>query len=238
MSFLTPYFSLLTDNQLQISAAQGSQFAKQVAGDFNPIHDPESSRFCVPGDLLFALTLQRFGVRTAMSFQFLELVAGDAKLVFPALADDREVELSVLNERGRSVMDVQYHGDVGHEQTQIESVVREYVAFSGRNFPHILLPLLKQHEVMVNPSRPLVIYERMAFELAHLDFDNVALELSNTSLEVAGKRGRVVLEFVFKHQGKEIGTGSKSLLLSGLRPYDEVVMNQVKEDYMARVNAA
>lgn len=238
MSFLTPYFSTLNDKQLQISATQGSQFAKQVAGDFNPIHDPESSRFCVPGDLLFALTLQRFGVHTAMSFQFLELVAGDAVLTFPSPVSDPELELSVENERGRSVMDVQYKGDAGYEQAQIESVVREYVAFSGRNFPHILLPLLKQHEVMVNPNRPLVIYERMAFELAHLDFGEVALELSNTSLEVNGKRGRVVLEFVFKHEGKEIGTGSKSLVLSGLRPYDEGVMNQVRDDYMARVNAA
>ena len=33
---------------------QASDFAKQVASDFNPIHDEDAKRFCVPGDLLFS----------------------------------------------------------------------------------------------------------------------------------------------------------------------------------------
>ncbi|RBP48702.1 DUF3581 family protein [Arenicella xantha] len=237
MSFLDPYHSSISANQIQVSADQGSQFAKQVAGDYNPIHDPDSSRFCVPGDLLFALTLQKYGIHTSMGFQFLELVAGDAILNFPEVEPSDEVSFAVENERAKPVMAVQYQGDAGHQQAQIESVIREYVAFSGRNFPHILLPLIKQHDVMVNPKRPLVIYERMSFELDHLDFDHVELELSGTELEVTGKRGRAILEFVFKHQGAEIGTGSKVLVLSGLRPYEEAVMNQVRDDYLARVNA-
>ena len=38
--------------------------AKQVCNDYNPIHDIESKRFCVPGDLLFALTLNNFGSKS------------------------------------------------------------------------------------------------------------------------------------------------------------------------------
>ena len=46
-----------TDRSMQFSQQQASQFAKGVAGDFNPIHDVGGKRFCVPGDLLFACLL-------------------------------------------------------------------------------------------------------------------------------------------------------------------------------------
>ena len=50
-----------------ISATQASRFAKEVAGDFNPIHNPDARRFCVPGDLLFALLLSHFGLSRQLS---------------------------------------------------------------------------------------------------------------------------------------------------------------------------
>ena len=56
--FLTPYFST-EDNQFQFTREQASHFAKKVAADFNPIHDEDNKRFCVPGDLLFAVLLQK-----------------------------------------------------------------------------------------------------------------------------------------------------------------------------------
>ena len=46
-----------------ISAEQASRFAKGVAGDYNPIHNPDARRFCVPGDLLFTLVLVKFGLQ-------------------------------------------------------------------------------------------------------------------------------------------------------------------------------
>ncbi len=56
--FLDPYHCE-EDGFVRVGAEQASQFAKGVADDFNPIHDPDSRRFCVPGDLLFALVLSR-----------------------------------------------------------------------------------------------------------------------------------------------------------------------------------
>lgn len=236
MKLLQPYNTPVDDRRVQISAAQGSQFAKQVAGDYNPIHDPESSRFCVPGDLLFALALGRYGARQSMQFQFLELIAGGSVLTFPELADAGG-SIEIINEREKPVMAMQASGDVIRDNDKIEAIIREYVAFSGHNFPHILLPLIKQHDVMVNPKRPLVIYERMAFELEHMNFETLTLELTASRLDIDGKRGRATLEFEFKDQQNVIGAGSKVLVLSGLRPYDEDVMNQVRDDYLARVAA-
>lgn len=63
-------FHTIQDGCVHISASQASQFAKEVAGDFNPIHDPDARRFCVPGDLLFAVVVSRFGLSRHMTFQF------------------------------------------------------------------------------------------------------------------------------------------------------------------------
>ena len=61
-------FHSVQDGHVVISALQASQFAKEIAGDFNPIHDPDARRFCVPGDLLFAIVLARFGLSENMTF--------------------------------------------------------------------------------------------------------------------------------------------------------------------------
>lgn len=75
-------FHTLTDGRIRISAQQASQFAKRIAGDYNPIHNPDARRFCVPGDLLFALVLARFGLSQRMSFRFLSMVGDGTPLCF------------------------------------------------------------------------------------------------------------------------------------------------------------
>ena len=74
MQFLDSFYTRSGAHQYTVSAEQGSTFAKNIAGDFNPIHDAESKRFCVPGDLLFALALQEYGLHQRMDFQFLDLL--------------------------------------------------------------------------------------------------------------------------------------------------------------------
>lgn len=63
-------FSRQNGAQLSIGADQASDFAKTVSNDFNPIHDPGNRRFCVPGDLLFALAVERYGLAQSMQFHF------------------------------------------------------------------------------------------------------------------------------------------------------------------------
>ena len=59
--FLQNYYSE-ENKKIHFSRQQASRFAKEIAGDFNPIHDPEAKRFCVPGDLLFALVMIVFTI--------------------------------------------------------------------------------------------------------------------------------------------------------------------------------
>ena len=59
---LEKYYNL-EGSKLSFTRQQASDFAKSVAGDFNSIHDVESKRFCVPGDLLFSVIIHHYGLR-------------------------------------------------------------------------------------------------------------------------------------------------------------------------------
>ncbi len=235
MQFLEKYFSLESRNQVLITAQQGSDFAKQVAGDFNPIHDVGSKRFCVPGDLLFAIALHQYGLRQSMTFRFLDMVSADSSLLYPELLslDGATIAYADGKANGKTALDIKASGDTLNEPSAVESMLRKYVAFSGQNFPHILLPLMEQHAVMINPLRPLVIYESMSFDLQTLNFIDLDIKLEETSLDVQGKRGNASLNFSFYASGDEVGRGVKKLVLSGLRPYEANAMNKLRDDYLA-----
>lgn len=228
--FLQSFFSQ-NGNQLSISAEQGSQFAKHVCNDYNPIHDVESKRFCVPGDLLFALTLNNYGLSQQMRFDFSGLVPADKALLFP---EWKGSELSITDSREKLYLNVYREGEVSQEQSAIEHLVRSYVEFSGHSFPYILVPLMQQHQVMINTARPLVMYQSMSLSLDQLDISSPEVKFLDAQMEVDGKRGNVTLQFSIDDGEKAIGHGEKKLVLSGLREYDQQAMDQLILDYEAR----
>ncbi len=236
--FLDEFHDVI-DDRVVVSAEQASRCAKEVAGDFNPIHDPEAKRFCVPGDLLFALALSKYGLSEKMSVSFSGMVGKDKPLILPA-KDDGVIEIK--DDSGKVYTHVDHSGAVSHDATLIEHLIRRYVAFSGRNFPYILVPLLEKHQVMFNPTRPLVIYESMSFQLDTLDIAEPNLELVNSTLDVNGKRGDAHFLFEIRDGDKVVGKGDKKLIVSGLQPYDADVMqgvvdnfNDLKSTYLANL---
>ena len=166
-----------------------------------------------------------------MSFSFKGMVGAAAPLAFP---DTDAPRLEIVNDKGKEFLNVERSGEVSRSPELIESLVRNYVVFSGHNFPGILVPLMAEHNVMINPARPLVIYEGMSFELEHLKFSNPELELAEASLQVSGKRGDVELHFKITDAGLPVGTGLKKLVLSGLREYEEPAMQGMCDLYHAR----
>jgi len=213
-----------------ISAEQASLFAKEVAEDFNPIHDPASKRFCVPGDLLFSLVLSKYGLSQKMCFTFTGMVGKDVALHFPEFT---EQQLDICGDNGKSYLTVERQGEITRDEKLIESLTRDYVAFSGHNYPHILVPLMAEHNVMINPERPLVIYEKMSIDFQHLTFSELSLEISETSLEVNGKRGVAHLYFDIVAANEKVGKGFKKLILSGLREYDAAAVTAMTEKYLS-----
>jgi hypothetical protein len=223
---LEPYLSG-DDPTPCVSAAQGSAFAKDLAGDFNPIHDADNPRFCVPGDLLFALVLTRTGLSSRMAFRFSGMVGADAPLRIETSAE----QVLVRDRAGKTCLSVKRAGPSTHDPALIEALIRRYVAFSGHNFPHFLVPLMQRHGVMINPDRPLVIYEQMSFELSHLDRPPDAIHLTDSALDIAGRRGDARLRFDLTCHGERIGEGAKKLLLSGLRPLDQPALDGLVARY-------
>lgn len=224
------YFQLDGD-KLSFTRQQASDFAKNVAGDFNPIHDVDSKRFCVPGDLLFSVILHHYGLRQRMIFNFSGMVGDDTQLILP-LCDGEH--MAMLDNNGKKYLAIECSGEISNDAELIESLSRNYVEFSSQAFPHILQPLMQQHNVMINPDRPLIIYESMSFELDRLDIKHVKLELASKNLIVNGKRGAVTLEYFILGDGERIGRGCKRMVLSGLREYDGERMAQLVKDYAAR----
>ncbi|EKO3921213.1 MULTISPECIES: DUF3581 domain-containing protein [Vibrio] len=227
---LKPYFSS-AEHQFQFTRQQASHFAKKVAGDFNPIHDEDSKRFCVPGDLLFAVLLKKNGISQKMRFTFSGMVSDGIALH----VENQCSQMSALvDESGKEYLLMQREGEVSHDAVFIEHVIKSYVQFSGMNFPHIMVPLMEQQQVMINCQRPLVIYESMEVEFERLDLSHPEVEFSGATFDVDGKRGVVTLNFTFKDQGQLVGKGIKRMVASGLKPYNQADIDDLVQRFNDR----
>ncbi|WP_019530703.1 DUF3581 family protein [Dasania marina] len=217
--------------QISFTRQQASDFAKNIADDFNPLHDADAKRFCVPGDLLFSLVLAKYGVSQHMQFTFSGMVNDGVELQLPTASS----QLSLKDSVGKEYMNIEQTGDNSSNPQLIDTLTQRYVAFSGHTFPHILQPLLQEQNVMINPDRPMVIYESMLIELERLDVSDIelALNMQQTRLETNGKRGKICLAFTLLSDGIEIGRGEKRMLLSGLKPYDQQAVDNLINNYNA-----
>ena len=223
------------NGKISFSREQASEFAKQVANDFNPIHDPDAKRFCVPGDLLFSIALTKIGLSRRMQVSFADMVTDGVDLTFPAgPLGENGGEFNISDDSDKTYLKLACSGENTQDAQLVENLTRQYVEFSGTAFPHILVPLWQQHDVMINPARPLVIYESMVIELDTLDLPSLTLEATESTLDVQGKRGNVTLNFCFKSGDRVVGRGEKRMVLSGLRAFDQEAVDGVVDFYNAR----
>jgi hypothetical protein len=224
---LKKYYTL-EGSKLSFTRQQASDFAKTIAGDFNPIHDVDSKRFCVPGDLLFSVIIHHYGLRQTMGFSFSGMVGDDVTLILPAT---NAREISIYDENDKKYLDVSTNGEHSSDQTLIDSLTHKYVEFSGHTFPHVLVPLMKANNVMINTERPLVIYDHMRISLDTLDIDSIELTLTEDIFRLYGKRGDVALNYNLLCNGETVGKGQKKMVLSGLREYDQQKIDALIHSY-------
>jgi hypothetical protein len=215
------------DNKILFSRQQASRFAKEIADDFNPLHDVDAKMFCVPGDLLFSVALERLGLSQRMSFIFSGMVTDEA-VIFP---DRDEEKIDITNTGGKSCLTIEREGAITRDLQMIRHLATEYVAFSGKTFPHILVPLMSEQGVMINPNRPMVIYQKMEIELDRVDLANPKLEAADSDFEVLGRKGAVRLEFHIRDNGDLVGCGAKHMSLRGLQPFNDDAMSQLVDEY-------
>lgn len=245
---VTDYFTEY-DSAIAFNEVGASTFAKQVAGDFNPIHDPGSKRFCVPGDLLFSVLLHRYGVGKTTHVVFSGMLNGATKMLLPESIDG---SAHIVDGRERDLLSVFLTGERLGNAEFVATLSEHYVKFSGQTFPDILVPLMKTANVMINPARPLVIYKDMSLvfndaafalfkdrsvdghkqELREPMGDRMSVTLSDTDISVAGRKGLVRLTFDIQVDGQSIGHGEKNLVLSGLREFEEPAMQAIVDQYI------
>ena len=230
--FLKDFYSV-HDGNISIVAEQASMFAKEVAHDFNPLHDVDAKRFCVPGDLLFSLALEKYGLSQNMHFIFSGMVGHGVLLNFP---DTDAEKIDVNDNQGRTYLQIERSGDLNRDSELIESFTRDYVAFSGQNFPYVLVPLLAKENVMFNINRPLVFYESMTLSFHHLDFRKASVEMLEPKMEVNAKRASAFLHFQIKTGEDVVGTGFKKLAISVLSGYKPEPMQAFVDEYLSRKN--
>lgn len=214
--------------KLSFTRQQASDFAKSIAGDFNSIHDVESKRFCVPGDLLFSVIIHHYGLRQTMGFSFSGMVGDDVALILPEV---NAREISIYDEHDKKYLDISSNGTHSRNRDLIDSLTRNYVEFSGHTFPHVLVPLMKEKNVMINTERPLIIYDHMRISLETLDIESVELSLSDSIFRLYGKRGDVALNYDLCCNGEQVGKGQKKMVLSGLREYEQDRIDELIETY-------
>jgi len=227
--FLEPYYND-SEGKVTFTRLQASNFAKRIADDFNPLHNIDSRRFCVPGDLLFSLILTKYGCSEKMHFTFSGMVTDDVTLIMPA----NTPRLSLKGENDKEYLSIEHSGNNSKNSELHENLIRSYVNFSGQTFPHILVPLMEEQGVMINPARPMAMYQSMSLELDRLDLSNIELEFDKekTRFEVNGKRGNVSLAFNLKADQQLIGSGEKHMVISGLKPFEKSAIDKVIEDYI------
>ncbi|MCK5120965.1 MAG: DUF3581 domain-containing protein [Methylococcales bacterium] len=228
--FLKEFYSGVNDCTT-ITAEQGSLFAKEVAGDFNPLHDIEAKRFCVPGDLLFAIVLEKYGLSKKMNFTFTGMLGHGITLDFPE-TDAEQFDINGSN--NKTILQVERNGESITASKTIEALIKDYVAFSGHNFPYVLVPLMAKQQVMINLTRPLVMYDSMSLEFDHLNFTDPKVEMLEPVLNVNGKRGDAFLHFQIKSGDEVVGKGFKKIVISGMREYEEEPMQAFVDNYLAR----
>jgi len=221
-------FCSTSNNQISFTRQQASDFAKQIADDFNPLHDIDAKRFCVPGDLLFALVLAKSGLFEQMNFTFSGMVTDGIHLNFPS---DIKGDASITDNNDKEYMHVKASGNSTKSEAAIEALIRSYVEFSGHTFPHILVKLMAENNVMINPARPMIMYESMSIELNNVLFSDVKLVESTSTLTIDGKRGNACLAFDLVSKGNIIGSGKKYMLLSGLREYCQETIDTIVDQY-------
>lgn len=218
----------IDNDKISFTRQQGSDFAKQVADDFNPLHNIDAKRFCVPGDLLFSLIIAKSGLHKTMRFDFSGMVNDDIALTFPTQVNDK---FDIKDDNDKTYLTVHAQGDKTLCPSLINSLTKAYVDFSGHTFPEILVNLMIEKNVMINPARPMVMYQCMEINLQRLDIESVTLKLAETSLSIEGKRGDAWLNFDLISNNEIVGQGRKHMLLSGLRPLCSDSVTAMVEQY-------
>ncbi|TOH85620.1 DUF3581 family protein, partial [Vibrio parahaemolyticus] len=77
----------------------------------------------------------------------------------------------------------------------------------------------------------------MEVEFSRLELKHPEVDFTGATFDVEGKRGVVTLNFAFKEDGQEVGTGKKRMVATGLKPYNQESVEDLVERFNTRKEA-
>ena len=229
--FVDQYYTCHEEN-FYFPKHKSSAFAKQIAKDFNPLHDVKNRRFCVPGDLIFSAILSKFGANKEMTFDFKRMINGIEALNVVSSNES----ISVKNIQNEEMISIHRGGEITHDKVFINGFIRSYVEFSGKMFPEVILNAMKKSGVMPSLKRPLIIYVKMSFSLNVFSSNRPQVMLRETVFEKLGRKGVMSLYFDVWVNGEIIGFGEKKIFIGSVCPCDPSALQVYINSYNARNN--
>lgn len=169
-----------------------------------------------------------------MRFDFSGMVNDGIAL---SVEEKGKTESALVDASGKEYLHMHHEGEISHDAEFIEHIVKAYVEFSGMNFPHIMVPLMEDKQMMINCQRPLVIYESMEVEFEHLNLSRPTVDYVGATFDIDGKRGLVTMKFNFIDNGVVVGKGIKRMVASGLKPFQKEAVDDLVERFNARKEA-
>ena len=229
-ALLSGYVTHHADERFSFTREQASAFAREKARDFNPLHDPDSTRFCVPGDLLFASACAWDGLSEHTDMHLEGMVDDRAILTLSGERAQRQL----TDSDGRVCARIRHEGATVQEPGLVQELVQAAVTFTGQHFFSTLIPRMKEYDVMVHPTRPLVVYDRIQLDLDKTQLTAPEIRSAGSDMQIEGRRGTLTLKFEFHENGKAVGRGSKTMQLRGLRQFDAEAVAVLVNEYRQR----
>lgn len=206
-----------------------SAYARNVAKDFNPIHSHLAKKYCVPGDLIFALITEMHGAHNYMRVDFLNRVGAECKLFF----DTKRIALALLDVDKKLYAELATAGDKSVCPKRLKTVSNVVVSCTSGYFPYKLIDNLREENVMLSIRRSMVMLKSIEVELRNIhSASSLVAKYQSSGLELSGKRGEVKVYFqLFDDDGISVGFVTKTVLIIGIEKFNDKASKQYLDDY-------
>lgn len=223
----------LDDSLFKFNAVACDAYARNVVKDFNPIHNHLAKNYCVPGDLIFALMVERGGVHGSMRMDFLNRVGKDSEYIFVS----GKAGMALLDRGNKVQAQLIGSGDASVCVKCISAVSDAVLSCTSSYFPYKMMRSLRAENLMLSGCRSLVILKSIEVNVSDLHFaSDLTAVFCSSSLRHSGRRGTIDAHFqLVGGNGQVLGQVIKTALIIGIERFNGKRSAQYLENYESLV---
>ena len=160
-----------------------------------------------------------------MHFDFIEMLAADLDIQYPRKVE--EGRHFITNLTGKNLVGINITGQPLSNQSFAAQFTLDYVQFSARSFPDILVPLMNSIVRLTHQDHSLFI-NRCLFSLKKLQWPVDPLD--NSELKLMEKEVVRCSHTTYAHPGKPLAKTRKTI--QWFKRLQDDVMDQLTNDYL------